>query len=181
MTRTGSRFVDQKKGKLAKLAPIENRKVRFLDLLRQGLSISGAAKGVGRSREWARIERAKDKAFAAAWADAIEAGTDLLEDEARNRALKQSDRLLIILLKARRPHKYRENIRVELDDDPKNLTDEQLEAIVSGQMPRGVRVARSSVDGLVEESAGVAFRSDAAKEPNTAGKRGRRTDVKCDS
>jgi hypothetical protein len=41
-----------------------------------------------------------------AWDDAIEAGTDLLEDIARRRAVAQSDLLLIFLLRARRPHVY---------------------------------------------------------------------------
>ncbi len=47
--------------------------------------------------------------------DAIEQGTDVLEDEAVRRALAGSDTLLMFLLRARRPEKCRENVRVEHD------------------------------------------------------------------
>src|SRR5206468_803097 len=56
--------------------------------------------------------RCADEQFADAWEDALEAGTQVLEDEARRRALDRSDTLLIFLLKARRPHVYRDNVRV---------------------------------------------------------------------
>ena len=67
--------------------------------------------------------------FAAAWDDAIEDGTDLLEDEVLRRAKdgvdeprfyegevcghvrKYSDTLAIFLLKARRPEKYSDKVR----------------------------------------------------------------------
>jgi len=93
------------------------------------------------NRQWAYEQRAADPEFARAWDQAIESGTDALEDAARKRAMQSSDSLMQFLLKGRRPNKYRENIRVELDDDPKNLSDEQLEAVVSGTVPRGVRTA----------------------------------------
>jgi hypothetical protein len=54
-----------------------------------------------------------DPAFAAQAEDAIEAGTDELEDVARQRAKDASDTLLIFLLKARRSEKYRERPIVE--------------------------------------------------------------------
>lgn len=58
----------------------------FLEALGQGLSVTGACEmaGVGRGRvyEWRR----DDPAFAGAWDEAIEAGTDYLEDEAKRRA-----------------------------------------------------------------------------------------------
>ena len=76
--------------------------------------------------------RAVDSNFAAAWDEAVEAGTEDLESEARRRALigveepvyyqgdicgtvrKYSDTLLIFLLKGRRPDKYRENVKQEI-------------------------------------------------------------------
>src|SRR5262249_19777084 len=66
------------------------------------------------------------------WAEAIEAGTDYLEDEARRRATEgtakpvfyqgqqcgvvqeYSDTLLIFLLKGRRPEKFRDNINLDV-------------------------------------------------------------------
>lgn len=76
--------------------------------LREGLSVGGACTvaGIGRASyyEW----RNADPEFAAEADEAIENGTDFLEDVARQRATDSSDTLLIFLLKARRPEKYRE-------------------------------------------------------------------------
>lgn len=47
-------------------------------------------------------------AFAAEWDEAVDEGTDVLEDVAFRRAVDGSDRLLIFLLKARRPEKFRD-------------------------------------------------------------------------
>lgn len=76
----------------------------------------------------------EDPRFRASWDSAIEAGTDLLEDAAMSRAVEgvrqpiyqrgklvgtkreYSDGLAMFLLKARRPHKYRE--RLEVSGDP---------------------------------------------------------------
>src|SRR6202046_5839068 len=46
--------------------------------------------------------------FAGAWDEAIECGTERLEDEAIRRALESSDTMLIFMLKARKPAVYRE-------------------------------------------------------------------------
>ena len=77
-----------------------------------------------RAYEW----READPDFAKAWDDAVERGTDALEDEAVRRAMQgvlkpvyqggkkvgaireYSDTLLIFLLKARRPEKFKERI-----------------------------------------------------------------------
>jgi hypothetical protein len=85
---------------------------RFLDVLASGVTASAAASAAGIGRQTAYDLRNSDEEFAAGWEDALEAGTQLLEDEARRRALDRSDTLLIFLLKARRPHVYRDNVRV---------------------------------------------------------------------
>lgn len=95
--------------------------------------------------------------------DAIETGTDLLEDDVRRRAVdgveeplfhqgkkvgltrKYSDTLLIFLLKARRPAKYRDSVRLE-HIDVTQLTTEQLEDIVAGRVPRGVKTGPPAND-----------------------------------
>jgi len=52
--------------------------------------------------------------FARAWKAALEFGTDRLEDEAVKRATKgKSDVLLIFMLKARRPEKFRDRVSAE--------------------------------------------------------------------
>jgi hypothetical protein len=56
--------------------------------------------------------REGDDAFAAAWAQVEDDVSDDLEEEAVRRAKDGSDTLLIFLLKARRPEKYRENAHI---------------------------------------------------------------------
>jgi len=70
--------------------------------------VTNAAIAAGARRAAMYGWRKEDPVFAGAWDDAIEAGTDKLEDEARRRALNGSDPLLMFMLKARRPAKYRE-------------------------------------------------------------------------
>lgn len=81
---------------------------RLIKQLGIGKSVSAACRveRIGRTTYYAW--RAADPDFAAAADEAIEQGTDFLEDKARDRAIKESDTLLIFLLKARRPEKYRE-------------------------------------------------------------------------
>jgi hypothetical protein len=91
--------------------------------------VAAKAAGYGRQRlyEW----READPELAAAWDDALEAGTEVLEDVALRRAKdgvaeprfyegrlcghvqKYSDTLLIFLLKARRPWKYADKAQTE--------------------------------------------------------------------
>lgn len=66
-------------------------------------------------RTAAYVWRNDDPAFASDWLDAAEAGIDLLEDEARRRALAGSDLLLIFLLRNRRPDVYRPSKALQID------------------------------------------------------------------
>lgn len=88
----------------------------LLDKLSKGFSVTAACKAEGVGRMTYYDWRKADLAFAAAADDAIESGTDLLEDEAKRRAtgLMGSDTLLIFLLKARRPAMYRDKIAHEV-------------------------------------------------------------------
>jgi hypothetical protein len=90
-------------------------------------SVSLASQHAGVSRRTHLKWKAKDKTFAAAHEDALTIAVELMEHEARERALKgrlepvyhggkpvgairrYSDTLLIFLLKAARPEKYRDN------------------------------------------------------------------------
>jgi transposase len=84
----------------------------FLDALCDGYSVNRAAKAAGIGRRTAYEWRDADPEFKQRWLEAVEAGTDTLEDEARDRAMDTSDTLLIFTLKARRPEKYRENVNL---------------------------------------------------------------------
>jgi hypothetical protein len=107
------------------------KKAAFLDALSRLASISQACQFARIPRRTVYNWRNQNKGFATAWEKAIELGTDTLEDEAVRRALQGvlkpvyqqgrrvgsirefSDALLIALLKARRPKKYRDNLKVE--------------------------------------------------------------------
>ncbi len=91
------------------------RKKRFLTALAAGHSVMTAAEAAGVARQTVYRWRQEDETFARAWDEAIEAGTDRLEDEALRRAFAGSDTLLIFLLKARRPTKYRDTHHVQHD------------------------------------------------------------------
>lgn len=93
--------------------------------------VSAACKRAGVSRSTAYAERRRNEEFALAWADVEEATTERMEREAQRRAvegvkrdvlyqgdkvgeeLHYSDTLMIFLLKARRPHVYRDNVHIQ--------------------------------------------------------------------
>jgi hypothetical protein len=95
------------------------------------------------TRSSAYLWRERDEDFRKAWDEAVEEGTDLLEDEAKRRAVEgsikpilykgrivtfvreQSDTLLIFLLKARRKM-YREG---SSDDSTPDRLDELVRAL----------------------------------------------------
>ena len=110
----------------------------FLAKLSAGYSVKAAVAESAMSRAWFYRERFNDLAFAEAWDAALEDGTDTLEDEARRRAhdgveelivtmgkiardeagnaltvRRYSDSLLTLLLKARRPDKFKDRSAVE--------------------------------------------------------------------
>lgn len=109
---------------------------RFLASLRKYANVSAAAKAARVSRSFAYEQRAVDPLLAAAWQDALDEACDGLEREAWRRAAQgvrrekgvyhlgdkvatevlteYSDTLLIVLLKAHRPEKYRETINQRL-------------------------------------------------------------------
>lgn len=110
---------------------------RFLRKLSVTSNISAACKAAGIGRTAFYERRDSDPVFAAAAAEALETATDALELEARRRALEgvtkpifgsggkgvgsvqvgevqeYSDTLMIFLLKAHRPEKFRENVKHE--------------------------------------------------------------------
>lgn len=107
---------------------------RFLDALRAaegGGTVHGACEAAGIGRTTAYQARNADPEFAAAWDEAYDAGTEVLEAEAYRRGVtgypgrpvtfrgevvaeitEYSDTLMLALLKARRPEKYRERQEV---------------------------------------------------------------------
>jgi transposase len=102
-----------KQGKTKRKAyPQEDAKDIILTWLAGGWSVYRAASEAGVSRQTAYDWREQDPDFAAKWQQAMESGVDQLEDVARSRAVEKSDRLMEILLKAKRPKEYRERLDV---------------------------------------------------------------------
>ena len=79
---------------------------KFLQALRVGKSIAAAARAATIGRRTTYDWRDRDPAFAARWDEAFDEGTDFLEDLALKGAEQGSERLLLALLKARRPERY---------------------------------------------------------------------------
>lgn len=138
----------------------------FLEKLREGLSVTAAcsAADIGRSTvyEW----RQRDEEFEVAWHDAIEAGTDAFEDEARRRAVdgtlrpvfqsgaevgqvrEYSDRLLELMLKARRPQVYRERVDVSHSGQIARPSAEELAANRAAGMDDDLEAAMAELARL---------------------------------
>ena len=82
----------------------------FLAVFRKEGNIRKACEMAGISRQAVYAHREKSKRFFRDWEDAKDDAIDVLEAEAFRRAKKQSDVLLIFLLKSHRPGVYRETV-----------------------------------------------------------------------
>jgi AcrR family transcriptional regulator len=117
---------------------MQRARANFLELIGDGASITRAAREAGIGRATVYAWRDRDPAFAAAWDGAHEAGLDMLEDRARELAMAGNERLLMFLLEAGRPQKYRKNVKLEhsgtINLPVNELTDAELEAIIRGEL-----------------------------------------------
>ncbi len=113
------------------MTPKKEWKPAFIEALRATGNVTRAAQYAGRSRNQAYHVRQHSEHFAAQWRETLEEGSDLLEAEARRRAVtgidkpvyykgkvvgsitKYSDSLLMFLLKAHRPQKFRDGGEVK--------------------------------------------------------------------
>ena len=86
----------------------------FLDRLRNCGNVRLSCKAAGVPRRTAYNWRTKWTTFKTEWDEALEDACDMLEAEAWRRATDgQSDRLLMFLLKAHRPDKFKERAALE--------------------------------------------------------------------
>src|SRR5215472_13409819 len=115
----------------------------FLAALADGASIFRACQAAGFSRSRAYAWRAEDPDFSDAWNQAVDDGTDRLEDALFARAIETSDVAAIFLLKARRPqYRDRASTAVALSDDDltalrharelREMSDEEKSAAIDG-------------------------------------------------
>ncbi len=124
------------------------RRQVILDVLRAGNSVGFACEKAGIGRQTYYDWRHDDPTFMANTEDAIEAGTDILEDVAKDRAVRHSDTLLIFLLKSRRPDKYRDSTR----HDGKIIHDH------TGNVTHTLRDLRMFTDAEIDSMAAIAER-----------------------
>ena len=122
-----------------------SRRRRFLEELARGWSVSKAATAAGVSRAQIYRWRTEDLQFANDWDEAYEIGSDVIEDAAYQRAVvgiettivtkdgkeitktEYSDRLLELLLKARKPKRYaKPEIQISASANLTPLTFEQV-------------------------------------------------------
>lgn len=89
----------------------------FVEALRNSGNVRYACQQAGIDRKTAYKHRETAPEFAAQWDEALEDAIDALEVYARDRAKKNSDTLLIFLLKAHRPAVYRETINQQHTGD----------------------------------------------------------------
>jgi hypothetical protein len=110
----------------------DDRRWMFLERLAESANVTESAKAASISRRTLYNWRAADADFAKAWDEANELGTDALEDEALRRGhqgvdepvffrgvecgavRRYSDTLLIFMLKARRPDKFKDRVASEV-------------------------------------------------------------------
>ncbi len=123
------------------------RKAKFLKALARTGVVTTACRAAGCGRNTLYTHRGIDPEFAAAWDEAAEMAADRLEKEAWRRATgysepvfnkegekvgrqkKYSDALLILLLRAARPEKFRERSEVRHDG-------RQTVVVLRGDPPR---------------------------------------------
>jgi len=101
----------------------------FLATLRATGNIRLSCHQAGIGRKTAYIAKEKSAEFQSQWEEALNDAVDVLEGEARKRALETSDTLLIFLLKAHRPELYRETHHLRHsgpDGGPIQLTKEKI-------------------------------------------------------
>jgi hypothetical protein len=143
-----------------------------LEALAAGWSVTHAAQRAGVARQRLYERRRADERFAAAWEEALEQGTDALEDEARRRAVdgwdepvfqrgelvghvrRYDSRLLEMLLRARDPARFRESMQVNAGGEVTFVLDSLLERARRLEAPQPVPLADAQI-GELEHSGPV--------------------------
>jgi hypothetical protein len=125
------------------------RRKAFLDMLEVGMSISRAADAAGATTQFFKSWRNSDEDFAKDWDEAIETGTDYIEDTATQRALEKSDPLMMMMLKARRPEKFDRGSRLELTG---NINVEGSKAKLLNRLARLQAASQQAIEEIKEEA-----------------------------
>jgi hypothetical protein len=92
-------------------------RAKFLELLGESGNVAATCAALGLHRPVIYAWRHADPAFARDWDNALQLGSEAIEDEARRRAMAGSDYLLVFLLKGLKPEKYKQNSSVDLNQN----------------------------------------------------------------
>lgn len=124
------------------------RKTIFLNtLIETGGNMSKAATLLGMTRHNVYRWVQSDPVFAELYEHALEHGTDNLEERAYVRAMDTSDRMMELLLKARRPEKYREQYKVEMESNLSAVDVSRLgDSLLAAMMQASARMREAQVD-----------------------------------
>ena len=102
---------------------------RFLEILSQSCNVTLACKAVNVRPKTAYEHKKEMPDFAEEWEEAKDQAVEILEAEAWQRARKQSDVLMIFLLKAHNPAKYREQAQLDITSGGRPLLDPLASAL----------------------------------------------------
>jgi hypothetical protein len=104
----------------------------FLQALGQCGNVTGSCEALSISRTQVYYWRNTDPEFARQWDEAVALGGEALEDECRRRAMAGSDALMVFMLRALKPEKYREKAAVDVTMrtavDVRNMTADEIRA-----------------------------------------------------
>jgi hypothetical protein len=107
------------------------------------VSISAQAAGIGRNAlyDWRRT----DQQFADEWEEALLVGADVLEDEAKRRAMDGSDALLMFLLRGLKSDRFGQKSQVEIN----NNLQVDLRKLPIEELHRRLADLRAQQDGVL--------------------------------
>lgn len=149
-------------------APLANTwRPAFLAALRETGNIRASCRVAGIDRRAVMRAYKSSLEFHAEWEKAMEEATDALEIIARRRAVDSSDTLLIFLLKALDPQKYREGPQVvinQLIQDFSGKLDSLLE-LLYGEFPDPV--SRRKIDRVLTQWRGGAVAREIQSSPRS--------------
>lgn len=127
---------------------------KFIALLGSSCNVALAAKGANISRKTAYQYRKQSVEFGQRWKEAKAEAVELLEAEAWQRARKQSDTLMIFLLKAHKPSKYQERMRVLHEFNNKEIAQlKQIKALLDRYETPASQLFQDLLDELASQDA----------------------------
>lgn len=149
MEATSGHLVQSKKVAV-RVPAAERKRAKFLRELAAGKPVVKAAESAKLARQTLYDWRRNDPEFAAAWDKAWEDSADVLEAELDRRAHAGPDdpmsgTLLIFSLKGRRPERYRDNVKHEIQqhvsitvEDARDALDQRLARIIEHREQRAI-------------------------------------------